>query len=133
MDNLFAAACKLRRLSRLNAILVLTPSGRAPDQTQDISCESLNAERARLLAERDDLNTPLLSKTDAEREAELTQLNGKLYTVAKAQFDKSCPAAANGAGGIGSAVAQRGSRVEHCLWQESACTHTHVSNDAGPR
>jgi len=37
--------------------------------------------------------------TDAERQAELTQLNGKLYTVQKAQFDKSCPAAANGPAG----------------------------------
>jgi hypothetical protein len=35
---------------------------------------------------------PLLSSnTDAEREAQLTQLNGKLYTVEKAQFAKSCP------------------------------------------
>ena len=25
-----------------------------------------------------------------------TQLNGKLYTVAKAQFDRQCPAAATG-------------------------------------
>ena len=33
--------------------------------------------------------------TDAEREAELTQLNGKLYTVEKAQFAKSCPLFAN--------------------------------------
>ncbi len=48
---------------------------------------------------RDDLNTPLLSKTDAEREAELTQLNGKLYTVAKAQFDRQCPVVATGATG----------------------------------
>ncbi len=39
---------------------------------------------------------PLLSKTDTERQAELTQLNGKLYTVAKAQFDKRCPAVATG-------------------------------------
>ena len=65
--------------------------GVPPDQYQD-SCAAPNAERARLLAERDDLNAPLLaSKTDAQREAELTQLNGKLYTVVKAQFDKSCP------------------------------------------
>jgi hypothetical protein len=65
-----------------------------------MSCESLNAERARLLAERDDLKSPLLSSnTDAGREAELTQLNGKLYTVAKAQFDKRCPAVANGLAG----------------------------------
>ena len=33
--------------------------------------------------------------TDAEREAELTQLNGKLYTVEKAQFNKGCPVVAN--------------------------------------
>jgi hypothetical protein len=44
-----------------------------------------------------DLNTPLLtSKTDAQREAELTRVNGKLYTIAKVQSDKSCPAVANG-------------------------------------
>jgi len=72
----------------------------APDQPQDISCESLGAEKARLLAERDDLTTPYLSsKTQAQRETELTQLNGKLYTVAKAQFDKRCPAVATGATG----------------------------------
>jgi hypothetical protein len=51
---------------------------------------------ARLLAERDDLNSPQISsRADAEREAELTQLNSKLYTVAKAEFDKSCPLVAN--------------------------------------
>ena len=56
----------------------------------------LIAERTRLVAERTDLKSPLLSpNTDAEREAELTQLNGKLYTVEKAQFAKSCPAVAN--------------------------------------
>ncbi len=70
--------------------------GPAPDQPQDISCESLNAERARLLAERDDLNRRSLSSTDAEREAALKQMNAKLYTVATAQFDKGCPAVATG-------------------------------------
>jgi hypothetical protein len=55
-----------------------------------MNCDALNAKRARLLAERDDLNKPLLSMTDAER-AELTRMNGKLYTIAKAQSDKSCP------------------------------------------
>ena len=30
---------------------------------------------------------------------ELTQLNGKLYTVEKAQFNKGCPAVANGPAG----------------------------------
>jgi hypothetical protein len=69
--------------------------GGPPEQPQEMDCDALRMERTRLLAERDDLNTPLLSKTDAERDAELTQLNGKLYTVAKAQFDKSCPAVAN--------------------------------------
>jgi hypothetical protein len=45
---------------------------------------------------RADLNTPLLSsKTDAQREAELTQVNRKLYTMANAQSDKSCPLVAN--------------------------------------
>jgi hypothetical protein len=69
----------------------------APEQYQDMNCDALNAERTRLLAERDDLNTPLLSsKTDAQREAELTQVNRKLYTIAKAQSDKTCPAVANG-------------------------------------
>ena len=72
-----------------------TLGGPPPDQPHEMDCDALRMERTRLLAERDDLNTPLLSKTDAERDAELTQLNGKLYTVAKAQFDKSCPAVAS--------------------------------------
>jgi hypothetical protein len=56
-----------------------------------------NTERTGLLALRPDLNAPLLtSKTDAQREAELTRVNGKLYTIAKAQSDKSCPAVATG-------------------------------------
>jgi hypothetical protein len=50
----------------------------------------------RLLVERDDLNAPLLSsKTDAQRDTELARVNGKLYTIAKVQSDKSCPAVAN--------------------------------------
>jgi len=48
--------------------------------------------------------------TEAQRDAELTQLNGKLYTVAKAQFDMKCPPVANGAGGFGCAVAALGGR-----------------------
>jgi len=48
------------------------------------------------LAERADLNAPLLSsKTEAERDAEIIQVNGKLYTIAKVQSDKGCPAVAN--------------------------------------
>ena len=66
--------------------------GGPPEQPQEMDCAALNSERTRLLAERADLKSPLLSSnTDAEREAELTQLNGKLYTVEKAQFAKSCP------------------------------------------
>ncbi len=65
-----------------------------------MDCDALNTAKARLLAERDDLTTPFLSsKTQAQREGELTQLNGKLYTVAKAQFDKRCLAVANGSAG----------------------------------
>jgi hypothetical protein len=62
-----------------------------PEQYPDISCDALNTERTRLLAVRADLDTPLRSNADAQREAELTQVNGKLYTIAKAQSDKSCP------------------------------------------
>ena len=69
--------------------------GPTPDQPQEMDCDALNAENARLLAEKADLNTPLLSKTETQRDAELTQLNGKLYTVEKAQFNKGCPAVAN--------------------------------------
>jgi hypothetical protein len=36
------------------------------------------------------------SNADAGREAKVTELNGKLYTVAKAQFDRQCPAVATG-------------------------------------
>jgi hypothetical protein len=71
--------------------------GAAPDQHEDTSCEALNAERDRLLGKREELTKPQLSlKTDAQRQNELAQLNGKLYTVAKAEFDKSCPAVADG-------------------------------------
>ncbi len=62
-----------------------------------MDCAALDAERTRLLAERDDLTTPSLSSNaDTGRDAKGTQLNGKLYTVAKAQFDKGCPTVANG-------------------------------------
>ena len=62
---------------------------------------------ALLLAERDDLDSPQnSSKADAEREAELTQLNGKLYTAEKAQFAKSCPLVANAPPSPPSAVVQ---------------------------
>jgi hypothetical protein len=67
-----------------------------PDRYQDMNCDALNAERTHLLAQRDDLNAPLLSaRTEAEREAGRTQVNGKLYTLAKAQVDKSCPLVAS--------------------------------------
>ena len=70
-----------------------------------MDCAALNAERTHLLAERDDLKSPRLpSNNDAEREAELTQVNGKLYTVAKALWEKSCLAVANAP--FGCAVAQ---------------------------
>jgi len=62
-------------------------------------CAALNAEHTRLLGQRDDLNKPQLSMTDDEREAELTQLNGMLFTVAKAQSDESCPAVVKGPAG----------------------------------
>ncbi len=90
------AACSMPKLPTLG--------GPAPEPPQDISCESLSAERARLLAERDDIKSPLRSSsmTEAQREAELTQLKGMLCTVAKAQFDKQCPAVATGA--VGSVV-----------------------------
>jgi len=72
-----------------------------------MNCDGLNAEKTRLLAVRADLNTPLLSSnTDAQREAELTQVNGKLYTVEKAQFAKSCPLVANAPPSPPSAVVQ---------------------------
>ncbi len=74
-----------------------TLGGPAPDQPPETDCAALDAERARLLAEREDLTTPLLpSNADTGREAKVTELNGKLYTVAKAQFDKQCPAVATG-------------------------------------
>ena len=46
--------------------------GVPPDQYQDMDCDALNAEKTRLLAVRTDLDTPLRSNTDAQREAELT-------------------------------------------------------------
>jgi hypothetical protein len=46
-----------------------------------MDCAALNAEIARLLAQRDGLNKRPLSSTVAERDADLAQVNGKLYTV----------------------------------------------------
>ena len=67
-----------------------------PEQYPDLNCDALNTERARLLTVRADLNAPLLSsKTDAQRDADLTRVNWKLHAIAKAQSDKSCPAVAN--------------------------------------
>jgi hypothetical protein len=63
-----------------------------PEQYQDLNCDALNTERTRLLAVRDDLNAPSLSsKADTQREAETTQVNGRLYVIAKVQSGKSCP------------------------------------------
>ena len=67
-----------------------------PGQYQDMNCDARNTERTSLLIEREDLNAPLLSsKTDAQRDTELTRVKGKVYTIAKAQSDKSCPLIAN--------------------------------------
>jgi hypothetical protein len=53
-----------------------------------------------MLGVRDELSKPQFSvRTDAERQSEVAQLNGKLYAVAKAQFDKGCPAVATAGNG----------------------------------
>ena len=58
--------------------------GSPPEQHQEMDCDALNAERTRLLSVKGDLNNPRLSsKTEAERAAELTQRNRKLYAIAK--------------------------------------------------
>ena len=84
-----------------SSVKLPTLGGPAPEQPQETDCAALNAEKARLLAERDDLKSPLRSSsmTEAQRDAELTRLNGKLYTVAKALWERSCPAVANGSAG----------------------------------
>jgi hypothetical protein len=68
----------------------------SPDQYQDMNCELLKAEKTRLLAQRADLRTPLLSsQSEAEREGELTHVNGRLYAIVKVQSDKNCPLVAS--------------------------------------
>jgi hypothetical protein len=77
----------------------LSAIGNRPNQHRKIDA-LLSTPSMRSLAERDDLNSPQLSsRTDAEREAKRAQVNGKLYTVAKAEFDKSCLAVANAPAG----------------------------------
>ena len=72
-----------------------------------MNCDSLNTERTRLLALRPDLNAPLLSsKIDAQRDAQITHVNGKLYAIAKVRSDKSCPLVANAPPSPPSAVVQ---------------------------
>jgi hypothetical protein len=41
----------------------------------------------------------MLLLTLSEKPSSLMKLNDKLYTVAKTEFDKSCPAVANGLAG----------------------------------
>jgi len=96
--SIVCAALALGLAGCSSSVKLPTLGGPAPEQSQDISCESLNAEKARLLAERDDLNKRPLSSTDAERDADLKQVNTKLYTVEKGLWEKSCPAVANGPG-----------------------------------
>jgi hypothetical protein len=68
--------------------------GVPPAQYQDMNCDALNTGRMRLLAQREELNKlQLSSEADGERQAELTRLNNKLYTVAKTEFGKCCPVA----------------------------------------
>ena len=74
--------------------------GAGPDEHESMTCEALSTERDRMLGERDELSKPQFSiRTDAERQSEVAQLNGKLYAVAKAQFDKGCPAVATAGNG----------------------------------
>ena len=83
-------------LDRATVPLKIAALGPSPGQASGDGLRCFSTLRTRL-PERDEHNTPLpSSKTQAQREAELSQLNGKLYTLAKAQFDKSCPAVANG-------------------------------------
>ena len=60
-------------------------------QYPDLNCDALNTERTRLLTESADLNAPLhSSKTEAERDAEITQVNGKLYAICSVRQELSC-------------------------------------------
>ena len=73
-----SAALGLRQPQNLIAPMVRSKWHRG---ASSVISAALNAERTRLLPERDDLTTPFLfSQTQAQREGELTQLNGKLYT-----------------------------------------------------
>ena len=93
--NIVGGALALGMAGCSSSVKLPTLGGPTPDQPQEMDCAALDAERARLLAERDDLKSPLLSSNaDTGGEAKLTELNGKLYAVAKAQFDKQCPAVA---------------------------------------
>ena len=100
--------CGALALGLVSCSMPKLPSlGGPSEQPQEMDCAALDRERTRLVAERADLKSPLLSSnTAAEREAELTQLNGKLYTVEKAQFAKSCPLIANAPPSPPSAVVQ---------------------------
>ena len=100
-ESIVCGALALGMAGCSSSVKLPTLGGPSPDQPQEMDCAALDAERARLLAERDDLKSPLLSSNaDTGGEAKLTELNGKLYTVAKAQFDKQCPAVANGSAGL---------------------------------
>jgi hypothetical protein len=69
-----------------------------PDTARDaLRAQAVFAQtlRGRVCSPRELISTRVASKTDAERDAQIIQVNGKLYAIAKVQSDKSCPDVAN--------------------------------------
>ena len=64
-----------------------------------MTCERLKSEKAKRLKTWSDLKHPPLfpTNTEAQREKELTQVQGEINAIGKVQVDKKCPGANTGA------------------------------------
>jgi len=75
----------------------LPPATVAPEQYQDMTCDRLKFEKARLTREAGNLS-PALFPTGGEekRKKDLAQVDGEIVAIGKVQADKKCPGFTNG-------------------------------------
>jgi hypothetical protein len=75
----------------------LPPATVASDQYQDMSCDRLRSEKARLGTEAANLS-PTLFPTGGEekRKKDLAQVDGEIVAIGKVQAGKKCPGFKNG-------------------------------------
>src|ERR1700674_557138 len=90
-------------------------------QYPDMNCDALNTERTRLLAVRADLETPLRSNTDAQREAELIAGEREALRDGQSSVVQELPSLRDRAAIFGCAVA----------WCLTACSNSLLAGTIG--